>query len=228
MDTVPQCSWISDRAVGTLRFLTPPSRAVSWNIFAHSFWTQFSECSFPFLLIPFQCCSCHLWGEPGRPKPKQKRVKFRLEQGNGPGEPLLPEQEIWCKASWVSECGRKWSWADGAGTPNMAVQKLSCTTLGGILDYDVKDTPHVIQHATSDLTSSIEFIPMSLLWKKMEVLKGMINHKCFHFMVNQQGLRQRWASITERASGVLGHAYTSFKGQFLVFLATYVFMTSYR
>lgn len=52
MDTVPECSWTGDRAVGILRFLQPPSQAVSQNTFAHSLWTQLSDA--PMTLIPLQ------------------------------------------------------------------------------------------------------------------------------------------------------------------------------
>lgn len=49
---------------------------------------------------------------------------------------------------------------------------------------------------------------MSLLKKKIEVLKEMIHHKFFRFMMSQQELRHRWASTTERANGVLERAYS--------------------
>lgn len=51
----------------------------------------------------------------------------------------------------------------------------------------MNDSLQVIQRATPDLSTSTKFIPMSLLKKKIKVLKEIINHKSFHFIIGQQG-----------------------------------------
>lgn len=70
MDTVPQCSWTGDRAVGTQDSSSRPPRLCPETSLHTASELSCQSAPLTFLLIPLQSCSHCLRGEPGIPKPR--------------------------------------------------------------------------------------------------------------------------------------------------------------